>query len=101
MKIEIQLKAEEEEFEDEPNAFICTIKTDMTDQTVHRWFALFERVLRLNGFSDDVIMTGACALAFNEFRDPKSMKKTFDFYELDEFVDQKEKEVIEEIETEV
>ena len=52
-----------------------TLEADMVDVSVHAWFEVFQNVLRGVGFTEENIMAGACQLAFNEYRDPESMKK--------------------------
>jgi hypothetical protein len=39
---------------------------------------VFQNVLRGVGFTEENIMAGACQLAFNEYREPESMKKIAD-----------------------
>jgi hypothetical protein len=64
-----------------------TLEADMADVSVHAWFEVFQNVLRGVGFTEENIMAGACQLAFNEYRDPQSMKKIADKNDLtlDEF----------------
>jgi hypothetical protein len=61
------------------------MKTDVSDVTVHEWFKIFEKVLAASGFSDRVIMKGACELAFNSMRDRKDMVWLHEEYDLGEF----------------
>ncbi len=58
---------------------------DLEDANVHEWFQIFEKVLRTSGFSDRVIMKGACELAFNSMRDRKDMVWLHEEYDLGEF----------------
>lgn len=58
------------------------ISSDMVDTSIHGWFAVFEKVLRLQGFHDDNIARGACQLAFNEARPTEFMRKVADEYDL-------------------
>lgn len=69
-----------------------TFEADMADVSVHAWFEVFQNVLRGVGFTEENIMAGACQLAFNEYRDPHSMKKIADKNELtlNEFKDNSE-----------
>lgn len=82
MKVEIKISFEEAESSDEPNPFDCIIKADMQWKSVHDWFALFEKVLKMAGFCDFVIMKGGCELAFSEGRSTKDMLKVADEYDL-------------------
>jgi len=72
---------------DGPNATRFELQTTMDDCNVHGWFNVFQSVLRAQGFSDKVIMTGATQLAFNEQRDLKMMEEVASFFglTLDEF----------------
>lgn len=74
-----------------PN-YVLELSSDVKDFTVHEWFKLFEKVLLASGFSEYVVMSGACELAFNEWRDTADMRKVFKEYDLDEFVDKPEEE---------
>lgn len=56
-------------------AHVFTFEADMVDVSVHAWFEVFQNVLRAVGFSEVNIMSGACRLAFNEYRDPADMKR--------------------------
>jgi hypothetical protein len=64
------------------NEVTTTWETEMTDCNVHAWFKVFESVLAAVGFRSDVIMRGACELAFNETRDPSLMQKVAFDYDL-------------------
>ncbi len=57
---------------------LLTLEADMADVSVHAWFEVFQNVLRGVGFTEENIMAGACQLAFNEYREPESMKKIAD-----------------------
>jgi len=65
-----------------PNATKSILETDMVDCNVHAWFRIFEQVLRDAGFPDDLIMRGACELAFNEMRSTDNMRKVAREYDL-------------------
>jgi hypothetical protein len=67
---------------DDPNTCTTTWSISMDDCTVHAWMQVFEQVLRAKGFSDRVIMNGACQLAFNERRSDADMKAVADEYGL-------------------
>ena len=58
---------------------------DLKDATVHEWFQIFEKVLAASGFSERVIMKGACEMAFNSYRNQKDMQSIYDEYDLGEF----------------
>lgn len=64
------------------NEVTTTWETELTDCNVHAWFKIFESVLAAAGFRPDVIMRGACELAFNETRDPSMMQKVAFDYDL-------------------
>ena len=49
--------------------------TDFTDMTAHGWFALFEKVMGVQGFSELSIMRAAAGLAFREGRSTEDMRK--------------------------
>ena len=70
-------------------AHIFTFEADMVDVSVHAWFEVFQNVLRAVGFSEGNIMSGACQLAFNEYRNPEDMKRVAAEHDLtlDEFKD--------------
>lgn len=73
---------------DEPDLAPChdtVITFDAADYTIHNWYKIFERILILQGFSEDNIASGGCQLAFNEFRSKDLMKKLYNEYELSEF----------------
>lgn len=57
-------------------------ESDMSDCSVHAWFAAFEKILALQGFSEHTIAAGACQLAFNEMRDKALMQKVAHEYDL-------------------
>ena len=67
---------------DDPHTCSTTWSVSMEDCTVHAWMRVFEQVLRAEGFSDRVIMTGACQLAFNERRSDTDMQAVADEYGL-------------------
>lgn len=62
-----------------------SIESNLTDCTIHEWFEIFEKVLRLQQFSEYVIMKGLCEKAFNESRTIENMKKLYKEYDLSEF----------------
>lgn len=74
-----------------PN-YVLELSSNVEDLTVHEWFKLFEKVLLANGFSEFVVASGACALAFNEWRQIADMKKIFKEYDLEDFVEKPEEE---------
>lgn len=63
-------------------AHSLVLQADLDDVTVHQWYALFEQLLRLAGFSETTVMEGACALAFNEWRPPAAMAALVERYDL-------------------
>jgi hypothetical protein len=69
-----------------PAQMDVTVSADVTDANVHQWFALFQNILALAGYSERVIMDGACRLAFNEWRNQEDMKRLAHEYELNEFL---------------
>lgn len=72
-------------FDDEYPAMKIEFAADLEDSTVHEWFMVFEKVLAASGFSERVIMKGACQLAFNQLRNQKDMVELYDEYDLKEF----------------
>jgi hypothetical protein len=70
------------------------IESEMSDYTIHSWFALFERVLRLQGFNDEVIARGGCQVAFNKTRSVELMRKIAYSYNLKLLEDEDEDEDI-------
>ena len=69
-----------------PSAMESTISADVTDASVHQWFSLFQNILSLAGHSERTIMTGACRLAFNEWRPADEMRRLVREFELEEFM---------------
>lgn len=61
---------------------VIGLNVDIEDLTVHGWFALFEKVLRVTGFSERAIMQGATNLAFREGRSPATMREVAKEYDL-------------------
>jgi len=57
-------------------------ESDMSDCNVHAWFAAFEKILVLQGYSERIIAAGACQLAFNDMRDRELMQKVAHEYDL-------------------
>ena len=55
---------------------------DVTEFNIHELFAAFEKVAKTLGYSDNVIMSGGCEIAFNEFRETDAMKKVAKDYDL-------------------
>ena len=55
---------------------------DFADMTAHGWFALFEKIMGAQGFSELNIMRGAANLAFREGRLPEDMRKVAKEYDL-------------------
>ena len=55
---------------------------DVSDFNIHELFNAFEKVAKILGYSDRVIMAGGCELAFSELRDPKVMKNVAKEYDL-------------------
>jgi hypothetical protein len=68
-----------------PPATITITSADLEEDSVHRWFRLFEQVLILAGYKEASIIGGACGLAFNDARDHELMRKTAHSYDLAEF----------------
>lgn len=67
---------------DQPNAVTTTVSTELSDCSVHAWFQLFEQVLAMAGFQEQVVMQGGAQLAFNETRDVEAMRKVATLYDL-------------------
>lgn len=67
---------------DDPDSYEIVLKGDMSDCSVHGWFELFGAALGAAGFPEKVIMSGACRLAFNDFRPMETMKLVADEYDL-------------------
>lgn len=78
---------------DEPDKYDTKSKTpygedivfkyeDVTEFNIHELFAAFEKVAKTLGYSDYVIMSGGCEIAFNEFRETDAMKKVAKEYDL-------------------
>lgn len=84
MKLSITIKHERSSFAtiDDPDNYEVTIAGDMSDCSVHGWFELFGAALGAAGFSEGVIMSGACRLAFNDCRPEEMMKKVAEEYDL-------------------
>jgi len=82
MKLQITLKVDGGDDLDDTNAMTTFWNTDMDDCSIHAWFKVFDSVLGAAGFSETIIMRGACGLAFNECRDQKAMKQLATDYEL-------------------
>ena len=80
LKIEIEDSGSEEFDSLKPHT--VRIESEMSDCSVHAWFAVFERVLRLQGFSDENIARGGCQLAFNEARSTEFMRTVAHEYDL-------------------
>lgn len=55
---------------------------DVTEFNIHELFNVFEKVAKILGYSDNVIMAGGCEIAFNEFRETNAMKKVAEEYDL-------------------
>jgi hypothetical protein len=55
---------------------------NFADMTAHGWFALFEKIMGVQGFSELNIMRGATNLAFREGRLPEDMRKVAKEYDL-------------------
>jgi hypothetical protein len=60
------------------------IEVDASDLSVHQLFKVFEKVLLSMGYTEQTIMKGACALAFNEMRDPVKMSALISEYDLED-----------------
>lgn len=67
---------------DDPGKCTTTWEADMMDCSVHAWFQVFESVLRASGYTESIVMCGACQLAFNDARDPSAMQKLIEEYDL-------------------
>ena len=74
LKISISYKNPRYELDSAPEHEF-TLEADMIDSSVHAWFEIFEKVLAYQGFSAKNICTGACQLAFNEYRAPELMRQ--------------------------
>lgn len=80
---------------------VC-FETDMIDCSIHAWFTAFEKILRYQGFTEDVIAKGACQLAFNEYRDQAVMRnvaKEYDLKLLEDTFDEDEEDSLSEPKT--
>lgn len=55
---------------------------DVSDFNIHQLFAVFEKVARSLGYSEETIMRGACQVAFNDAREPRAMKRVAEEYDL-------------------
>lgn len=84
MKLSITIQHDRSQYAtiDDPDSYQVTITGDMSDCSVHGWFELFAAALGAAGFSEKVIMSGACRLAFNDCRQEEMMKKVADEYDL-------------------
>jgi hypothetical protein len=77
---------------------VC-FEADMLDCNAHGWFAAFEKIMRLQGFSEDAIARGACQLAFNEYRPKELMASVAKEYDLILLEDQVEMETSQDLAT--
>lgn len=59
-----------------------TFSAEMADCNVHAWFDAFGKTLAAVGFQESVIMSGACRLAFNEYRPIELMRSVAHEYDL-------------------
>jgi hypothetical protein len=55
---------------------------DCDDVTTTQMFRAFEKFLLVIGYNEQSIMSGACSLAFNDFRSSELMKKVIKEYNL-------------------
>lgn len=55
---------------------------DVSEFNIDELFNVFEKIARILGYSDRVIMAGGCELAFNGLRDPDTMKSVAKEYDL-------------------
>jgi hypothetical protein len=78
LELKISVRYKRDYSLDELPTHLLTLEADMVDVSVHAWFEVFQNVLRGVGFTEENIMAGACQLAFNEYREPESMKKIAD-----------------------
>ena len=78
LELKISVRYKRDYSLDELPTHLLTLEADMADVSVHAWFEVFQNVLRGVGFTEENIMAGACKLAFNEYREPESMKKIAD-----------------------
>lgn len=81
-KLSITLETSQGVALDEPNAVTTLISTEMSDCSVHAWFKVFEQVLAMAGFQEQVIMQGGAQLAFNESRSVETMRQVATIYDL-------------------
>lgn len=81
-KLKIVLEIPSDNTLDSASSVSTVIEATFEDSSVHAWFSVFDRVLKINGFSDFVIMSGATQLAFNEFRDEGEMRRVAKFHDL-------------------
>ena len=81
LKIEIEESGSDEH--DSLNLHRGGFESDMSDCSIHAWFEAFEKVLRFQGFTDDMIAKGACQLAFNPYRAPELMRRVAHEYDLE------------------
>jgi hypothetical protein len=81
LKIEIEESGSDEL--DSLNSHRECFESEMSDCSIHAWFAAFEKVLRFQGFTDLAIAKGACQLAFNPYRETEIMRKVAHEYDLE------------------
>jgi hypothetical protein len=81
-RLSITLETSSGERLDEPNAVTSVFTTEMSDCSVHAWFKLFERILAVAGFDEQIIMLGGAQLAFNEERSIENMRSVAKQYDL-------------------
>lgn len=87
MKLQIILESEGGMDLDDTNKMTLNWNTNMDDCSIHAWFKVFESVVAAAGFSEAVIMKGACQLAFNDCRNQQMMKQLAKEYDLTEWSD--------------
>ena len=59
-----------------------TYEFDCDDLTATQMFKAYEKFLLAAGFAEQSIMSGACSLAFNDWRTPELMKKVAEEHDL-------------------
>lgn len=59
-----------------------TVESPCYDLNVYQYFELFKKFVRSIGFSDQLVMMGACNIAFSDANNEEDMRKVASEYEL-------------------
>jgi len=81
-RLKIQIEDSGGAFTDAVKLHSIQFESDMLDSNIHGWFSLFAKVLRAQGFGEELIAMGGCQLAFNESHPPALMSKIAKMYDL-------------------